>query len=265
MNKFFNDTKYAISWGILGLILVSLLTSSFLLTKTIKVIDGDAQYPNTISVTGTSEVVSIPDIATFNFSVIETSENVSSAQSMATEKTNKILDFISESGIEEKDIKTTNYNIYPKYEWIQPVCFSEFNCPRGENKLVGYEVNQTIHVKVRDTEKAGDILSGIGNLEVSNVSGLNFEIDDEESLQDEARTKAIENAKEKAKQLVKDLDVKLGDVVGFSEDMGYDQMYRTMESSAYGMGGDSIKSSPSIPTGENTISRTVYITYEIEG
>jgi len=268
MSKFFNDTKYAISWGILGIVILSVLGSVFLLTKTFSVlekIDNPQGYPNTISVTGLGEIVTIPDIATFNFSVVETSEDVSSAQSLATEKTNKVLDFLTESGIEENDIKTTSYNVYPKYEWIQPVCISEINCPRGENKLVGYEVNQTIRVKVRETENAGGILSGIGNLEVSNVSGLNFEVDDEETLKAEARSMAIDDAQEKAQKLADDLGVKLGDAMNFNEDMGYDMPYRSFdESSAYGMGGDSFKASPRIPSGENTITRTVYITYEIK-
>jgi len=265
MNKFFNDTKYAISWGILGLLLVSLLTSVFLLAKTSQVLDNDGQFPNTISVTGMGEVVSIPDVATFSFSVVEKSESVASAQSLATEKTNKIWAFLDKSEIDKKDLKTTSYNIYPKYEWIQPVCVTEINCPRGENKLVGYEVSQSISVKVRDTQKAGSILSGIGGFEVSNVSGLNFEIDDEESLKDEARSMAIKDAKEKAKQLAKDLGVDLEDIIGFSEDFGYEVPYRSYaESTNMDFGGES-KSSPQLPSGENTIKRTVYITYEIEG
>ena len=266
MNKFFNDTKYAISWGILGLLLVSLLTSAFLLAKTSQVLDNDGDFPNTISVTGVGEVVSVPDVATFSFSVVEKSESVTSAQSLATEKTNKILAFLEDSEIDENDLKTTSYNIYPKYEWIQPICITEINCPRGENKLVGYEVSQSVRVKVRDTQKAGDILSGIGSFEVSNVSGLNFEIDDEDSLKEEARSIAIKDAKEKAEKLAKDLGVDLEEIIGFSEDFGYEQpMYRSYaETADFGFGGE-MNSSPQLPTGENTIKRTVYITYEIEG
>ena len=265
MNKFFNDTKYAISWGILGLLLVSLLTSAFLLAKTSQVLDNDGDFPNTISVTGVGEVVSVPDVATFSFSVVEKSESVTSAQSLATEKTNKILAFLEDSEIDENDLKTTSYNIYPKYEWIQPICITEINCPRGENKLVGYEVSQSVRVKVRDTQKAGDVLSGIGSFEVSNVSGLNFEVDDEESLKAEARSMAIDDAKEKAEKLAKDLGVDLDDIIGFSEDSGYSQPYERsyMESVSFdSMGGAS--ASPKIPTGENTITKTVYINYEIK-
>jgi len=266
MNKFFNDTKYAISWGILGLLLVSLLTSVFLLAKTSQVLDSNGDFPNTISVTGTGEVVSIPDVATFSFSVVESSESVASAQSLATEKTDKIFTFLDESEIDENDLKTTSYNIYPKYEWIQPFCISEINCQRGENKLVGYEVSQSISVKVRDTQKAGDILSGIGSFEVSNVSDLNFEIDDEDSLKEEARSMAIKDAKEKAELLARDLGVNLKEIIGFSEDFGYEQpMYRAYaETADFGFGNE-MRSAPQLPVGESTINRTVYITYEIEG
>jgi len=265
MNRFFTDTKYAISWGILGLLVVSLLTGVFLLAKTSQVLGEDGQFPNSITVTGTGEVVSIPDVATFNFSVIESSDNVSLAQALSTEKTNKILDFLKESDVNDNDLKTTNYSVYPKYEWIQPVCITVTNCPRGENKLVGYEVNQTVRVKVRDTENAGKILSGIGDFQVSNVSGLNFEIDDENALKEQARSIAIKDAKEKAKKLAKDLGVDLDGIISFSEDFGYDQPYMSYaESADFGFGGE-LKSSPQLPSGENTITKTVYITYEIEG
>jgi uncharacterized protein YggE len=157
MNRFFSDTKYAISWGILGLLVVSLLTSVFLLVKTSEVVDDTREYPNSITVTGIGEVVSVPDVATFNFSVVETSESVATAQALATDKMNKVIAYLEEQGVEEADIKTTGYNVYPKYEWIQPVCISEINCPRGTNELVGYEVNQSISIKVRDTQKAGDL------------------------------------------------------------------------------------------------------------
>jgi|AntRauTorckE6833_2_1112554.scaffolds.fasta_scaffold00714_13 uncharacterized protein YggE len=265
MNRFFTDTKYAISWGILGLLVVSILTSAFLLAKTGQVLDDDEEFPNSIMVTGYAEVVAVPDIATFSFSVVEASENVSSAQELATEKANNVIDFLAEQGIEENDIKTTSYNVYPKYEWIQPVCISEIGCPRGSNELVGYEVSQSIRVKVRDTQQAGDLLSGIGSFEVSNVSGLNFEVDDEESLKAEARSMAIDDAKEKAEKLAKDLGVDLDDIIGFSEDSGYSQPYERsyMESVSFdSMGGAS--ASPKIPTGENTITKTVYINYEIK-
>ncbi len=263
MNRFFNDIRFALSWGILSLVVVCLFVAIFLVSKTF--VDNDAQnYPKTISVSGKGEVISIPDIASFNFSIIESSENVSSAQALATEKANKVLDFLKKSGVEEKDLKTTGYNIYPKYEWIQPQCFSEINCPRGENKLVGYEVNQTISVKVRDTEKAGELLSGIGNFNVSNVSGLNFQVDDEDAVIEQARVLAIEDAKDKAKKLTKSLGVKLGDVVGFNEDSGFYPQARFMEASFdEGLGGG-ISASPQIPTGENTIIRTVYIIYELD-
>lgn len=267
MNRFFSDTKYAISWGILGFLVVAVLGSAFLLTKTFSEfgkIENPQGYPTTISVTGEGEAVAVPDVATFTFSVVETSEDVASAQELATEKSNEVLSYLKEAGIEDKDIKTTNYDVYPKYEWIQPVCISEINCPRGQNELVGYEVSQTVKIKVRDIERAGDLLSGIGSFNVSRVGSLGFEVDDEDALVAEARSKAISDAKEKAKVLAKELGVKLGDVMGFSENTGYDgPMYRMEE--AYGLGGDAMKSSaPQIPAGENSFLRTVYITYEIK-
>lgn len=267
MNKFFNDTRYAISWGVLSLILLAVLGSAFLLTKTFSEIDKmeyPQGYPNTITIEGQGEAVSIPDVATFSFSVVESSESVSSAQKLASDVFNKIFDELKKSNIEEKDIKTLSYNVYPKYQWIQTECLSVFNCPGGRNELIGYEVNQTVKIKIRDTQKAGDILSSIGDLGVSNISGLNFEIDDKSKVENEARQKAIENANQKAMALSKDLGIKLGDVMSFSESNG--PLYMDSAYPAYGFGGaESLsKASPVLPSGENTTIKTVYISYEIK-
>jgi uncharacterized protein YggE len=264
-NRFFNDTKFAISAGIAGALVVFVCLAVFLIAVTLKTLDNNGVYPsNVVSINGEGEVFAIPDIASFSYTVSEVSEDVESAQKIATEKNNKILALLKENVIEEKDIKTLSYNIYPKYEWRNTACIPGTICRGGENVLIGQEVNQTIQVKVRDTEKAGNILSLVGKENVSNVSGLNFSIDDEDVLKDEARALAIEDAKSKAEKLAKQLDVKLKRVISFSEDQGdYGYQYggEMMKSSVMMDGGFS--ATPELPAGENRISSRVYITFEI--
>jgi len=121
-----------------------------------------------------------------------------------------------------------------------------------------------MEVKVRDLAKAGELLTGIGEVGVSNVSGLSFMIEDEDNVKNEAREQAIKEAREKAKELAKQLDVSLVRIVSFNEGGNYPIYYsRVATPEAYGMGGDA-KAVPDIPTGENRIISNVTIVYEIK-
>lgn len=218
---------------------------------------------NTISVSGQGEAFAVPDIATFTVGVTEEAETVEEAQTAATEKINNIIDALEEEGIEERDIQTTNYNVYPRYEYQQNTAEPGFRPPEGQRVLVGFEVSQSLRVKVRDTESAGQILSRVGSLGATNVSGLSFTIDDEDAIKREAREKAITDAKEKAQQLADDLEVGLVRIVGFNESGGGypEPMYRATLDSAVGMGG--AESAPQLPTGENKVTSNVNLVYEI--
>lgn len=243
-----------------------LITTIFMVFKTITAYKESAfvglEGQSTITFTGKGEVFAIADVATFNFSVVETSSTVAKAQEASAEKINAIMNYLKEQGIEEKDIKTANYNVYPKYEWRRTtVCEGGF-CPDGKNVLVGYEASQTITVKVRDTEKSGTLLTGVGGLGASNISGLTFSIDDEEAVKREARKLAIEDAQNKAEQLAKDLDVKLVRIISFSESGDY-PIYAYDKAMGMGIGGGEAVS-PQVPVGENQIISNVSITYQIK-
>src|SRR3989344_614216 len=97
------------------LALVSVATFFFLMKANKNI---DAYDRSTITVTGTSERFLAPDIARLYFGVQEEGKTVSEAQDKVKEKMNKALDFLKEQGVEEKDIRTTNYNISPKYEYF---------------------------------------------------------------------------------------------------------------------------------------------------
>ncbi len=184
--------------------------------KAYRYIGGGVPISNTITVSGEGEVFAVPDIASFTFSVTEENKVAAEAQRVASQKVNSALAFLKEKGIEDRDVKTTGYNLYPLYDYTQKPC-TQFSCPPGERVLRGFEVSQTVSVKVRTTDEAGDILAGIGEIGVSQVSGLDFTIDDDESLKSEARKSAIKNAKERADALAEDLDVRLVRIVSFSE------------------------------------------------
>lgn len=230
--------------------------------KSYNYIGRDISSTNTISVSGKGEIVAKADIASLTFSVIEESPNVSDAQNRAARKINDIIKFLKSGGVEEKDIKTVSYNIYPRYNYIKLSGKAIFPLVKDNRVLIGYEVNQSIEVKVRKIDSAGSILSGIGNLGANNVSGLNFSVDEEYKLKKEARDLAIEDAKENAKALAKSLGVKLVRIINFSES-GHFPIYMekfSADAGSLGMGGGPI---PEIPSGENQITSQVNIVYEI--
>ncbi len=225
---------------------------------------GSGKTPSaTIQVTGMGEKFAKPDIAEFSFTVESEASTVQKAQTTVTDLTAKAKDFLNKNGVEDKDIKTTNYSIYPRYEYraASQVLCTEFGCPSGQTRvLAGYDVAQSFTIKVRDIEETGTLLGGLGELGITNLGGVTFSIDEEDDLLAEARAEAIDKAREKAKVLARDLGVDLVRVVSFQEGGSYTPypvMYAALDSATGG------KASPEIPTGETTISSSVTIIYEI--
>lgn len=224
----------------------------------------------TINVDGYAEVQAVPDVGAFHFTVESENVDVAAAQEEASEKINQIMTYLKDEGsVEEKDIKTTGYNTYPRYEYEARSCIG-FDCDR-ERVLKGYVVSQSVSVKVRDTGKAGELIAGVGGKGVTNMSGLSFEVDDLDSKKEEARLLAIADAKEKGKRLAEELGVRLGDIVSFND--GGDGGYYPMPYMARGgeMAMDmaveesvSKNIAPEISVGEDTITTRVTITYKIK-
>lgn len=251
--------------GTFGILIIFLAVLSIKEIKSIGYIGKDFPISNTISVNGKGESISVPDIATFSFSVSETAKTVAEAQTKATDNINAALKAVKGAGVAEKDIKTTSYSINPHYEYQDGVCTTVGYCRPGKSILTGYDVAQSVEVKVRDLAKAGAIFSTIGALNVQNVNGLSFAIDDIEKVKADARAKAITDAKTKAQELANQLGVRIVKIISF-----YDSSNQ-VNPIAYGMGGDmmTLKASaapvaPEIPVGEDKIVSNVTITYEIE-
>jgi len=218
----------------------------------------------TISVAGEGEVLALPDIGQFSFAVRAEGKDAVEAQENSAEGINAIIAYLDETGVDEKDIKTQNYSLNPKYRYEERVCVSNQFCPPGERVIDGYEVYQNVSVKVRDLDNAGALISGVGENGATNISSLQFTIDDETALKAEARAEAIADAKTQAEVLAKDLGMRLDRIVGFYE--GGEEYYPQNER-AYALDsseGSSIKSAPSLPVGENEIRSNVTITYQLK-
>lgn len=210
------------------------------------------EYVRTINVSGQGKIFAKPDIGQVDLSVVTEAEAVAKAVSDNNEKMNKINQAMKEMGVKEDDLKTASYNINPKYKY-----------DKGQSSIIGYEVNQTLQVKIRDLSKASQILEKAASSGANQVGSLTFTFDDQEKLKAEARAKAIEQAKTKAKEMSSALGIKLGKITGFNE-------YSVDGNSGafYGIGGAEGKGgavvAPQIQAGQNEIIINVDLTYEVK-
>ncbi len=249
--------------GVMGLLIAFLAFLTIKEAKSIAYVGRSTDTVNTITVDGSGDAVAKPDIATFSFSVTETAQTVADAQAKATDKINAALKAVRDGGVADKDIQTTSYSINPHYDYQDGICTASV-CRPGKSVLNGYDVSQSITVKVRDLTKAGALFSSIGSTGVQNINGLSFAVDQPDAIQAAARAIAIQKAQAKAQELAKELGVSLGRIISFS-DTG--NVPRPM---LYGMGGDMAVSktaaaiAPEVPTGEQKVTSSVSITYEIQ-
>jgi uncharacterized protein YggE len=249
--------------GVLLLVFVIILISyySAATKEKIKQIEyiGKGNESNVITVSKKGTVYATPNLVKVSFSVITEKKNVGDALKDNSDKSTAVIEFLKNQGIEENDIKTTYFNIYPLYEWRKTDNDIDYSSS-GTRVLVGYEANQTIEVKIRDVQKVSDIIEGAVDAGANEVSNLSFIVENEESFKAQARTKAIIEAKAEAAQTAQTLGVKLGDIVGFTESAyyPYDSVKQLSSAEAYGAG------SSSISAGENKIEVTVNIVFEIK-
>ena len=223
-----------------------------------KYIGREIETQNTITVSATSEVYAKPDLGLISFSVVNEAKTAVEAMKQNTEKMNAVISAVKKQGVESKDLKTTNFSIYPRYEWQGRTGLPPY--PQGKRVLVGYEVTQSLEVKIRALGKIGEILETGTNAGANQVGNLQFTIDNEDELKKQARGQAIDEAKAKAQELASQLGLKLVRIVSFNEGSvtpPTPRFYAMDE--AVGMGG----AGPEIETGENKIQVTVTITYEI--
>ncbi len=242
---------------VLGFTAISLLAYTYSAIQQGKA----ARIPASISVSGVGEVNVIPDIATFTLSAHAEAIEPTVAQEGAAQTANAITAYLKENGIAEVDINTTNYTLSPQYDYTSGC--REGACTPNSPRLIGYVVDQTIQVKVRDTKKAGELIFGVGTHGAKNISSISFTVDDSQKAKADARTKAVADAREKARQLADSLGVRLTRLTSFYEDQGYPYAYQGGMMDDGVMVAKSASVTPEISGGQNTITSTVSLTYEI--
>ena len=234
-----------------------LLTGSFyLLTAGInkmqefKFIGLPQKYVNTVSVSADGKVTAVPDILKASFGYTATKKSVADAQKETVDKMNAFMAVLKNKGVEDKDIRTTQYDIYPQYDYVD-----------GRQSLSGYTVTQSIEVKFRKFEDVSSILTLAADNALNQVGNLQFTFDDMEKYLQEARLKAIAAAKDKAAILASQANISLGKVINFYEN-GPLPYYDSFGDKG-GMGGGGLAATPQISAGSNEITVSVSLTYEV--
>ncbi len=231
----------------------------FLLAETVQVvktIGKPTPATNTIVVSGKGSAFAVPDIAVINYSIKKTEPTVLKAQTEETKTENAVSAFLKKQKIADKDVRTTSYSTRPHYEYNK--CGNFMRCTP---KISGYDVTQSVEVKIHNLSIVSAVLGGLGDLGVTNFSGPSFKVDDPTVVEAQARGTAIAKAKEKAQVLAKQLGVRIVRITKYTETPQifpvYNRLMTTGSSSA------PTPVTPTIPKGQNEYKVQVSVTYEI--
>ncbi len=214
---------------------------------------------DTFTVNGHGEMTAIPDLAILNAGLETTAKTPSEAQKENTEKMNNFLAKVKTLGIEEKDRKTIEYSIYPKYEYIRELNGAD------KQQITGYTVRNQVELKIRKLDSLSNVFALFGEHGLNQVGSLTFTIDDDKALKQQALEKALDEAKIKAQSIARTAGFRLGTIVSFSEQGAYPPM----PYAAYGMGGEaaydmkSVQIAPTTERGSTMINSDVMVTYQI--
>jgi uncharacterized protein YggE len=206
----------------------------------------------TLSVTGNGQAYLAPDIAYINVGVHTEKPTAAEAVAENTTQTQTVIDAIKKFGIDAKDIRTTNFSIWPtdKYDPAS-------GAPTGEKT---YSVDNTVYVTVRDLDKLGDLLDTVVTAGANNVNSVQFDVADKDAALKTARADAVKDGQAKAKELAEASGLSLGEIqsIGFSDSVPYPIFD--------GKGGGAAADAASVPIqpGQLTFTVTVNITYVLK-
>ncbi len=239
------------AWMIKLLALLSIFLLILLCVNQLKIIRGESQL---MSVTATGKAESVPDLATVVIGVVSDGVEASAVKDMNNQKANSAINFIKQLGIADKDIQTTGFYLSPKYDYSN-----------NQNKIIGYQANQTITVKVRNinesTAQLQKIIDGAVTNGANELRGVTFSFEDDLTLSDVARKRAIDNAMKKAQNIATDAGLRLGRVVNVMTSSSGDVM--PMMNRAVAMVAKSPAANSNIEPGNQEVLETVTVVFKV--
>ncbi|MFA4835385.1 MAG: SIMPL domain-containing protein [Dehalococcoidia bacterium] len=208
-----------------------------------------------LTVSGQGKVTAVPDLATLSLGIEAEAATVSEARAQAAAAMDKAMASLKSSGIVEKDIQTSQFSIYPVKKWDKDT---------EQEILVGYRVTNMVNAKLRELQKAGQIIDSVAQAggDLTRIQGISFTVEDPTRFEDQAREKALADAKAKADQIARLTGVTLGKPISISESGGFTPPYPMVF--AQKVEGAGFDAATSISAGEQEISVSVQIVYEID-
>ena len=205
----------------------------------------------TLNVNGIGTSNLTPDIAYIYIGVHNEGATASEVVSANKVQTNAVLDALKKAGVEDKDLRTTNFSIYPSQQY-------DVN---GKSTGTTYMVDNTVYVTVRNLDGLGSLLDDTIAAGANSINSIQFDVADKTAAVKEARAKAVEDAKTQAKELADAAGISLGGIQSISF---YDNSPVPMAAGKGGGGGAMADTAVSIQPGQLTISVSVSITYDIK-
>ena len=203
----------------------------------------------TITVTGQGSVSAEPDMATISMGVGHNAKTAQEAMDVVGQKINAMLVSLKESGVEAKDVQTSQISLYPM--WSDP----ERN---NQTNVIGFSSNVTLSVILRDLDMVGTVLAEVVRVGGNNFHGVNLGLQDTSGLEADARALAVKDALAKAGQLADAAGVDILGIVSISE--GGSQSFPSARMAEYAMASDAMQ----VARGETSVNQTVTVIVEIE-
>lgn len=204
-------------------------------------------------VTGEGKATAVPDIAKVTAGIQESGSSLTEVQNSVNKKSQSLTSALKKLGIEDKDIKTSSYNIYPQSDY-------QTNPP----KITGYQVSINYEITIRNIDQINSVLTTVTGTGANLVGSVSFDLSDtaRQKAMGEARQEAVSQAKENADSLAKASGVTLGKIINISESQGSAPRPIPLTVNAVGSSEKSI-TQPEIQPGTTEIDLTISLSYEV--
>ena len=216
-----------------------------------------AQDSGTISISGLGEVVAAPDTAFITSGVTTQGATAREALDANTKAMAELIETLKAAGIEARDIQTSGFSVNPNYVYSDARDANGYQLPP---KINGYQVYNTVNVRVREMAKLGSVLDKAVTVGANTINGVSFAVADPSPLYDEARKMAFSDARRKAELYATAAGEDLGELRNISESQGYSQPQPYMMRAV----ADAAAAPVPIEGGELTFQINVQVTWDFE-
>ena len=203
--------------------------------------------PAAISVTGEASVSVPPDLAQVDGGVTSDGKTAREASDANNAAMGKVLLALKGAGIDEKDYQTSRLSLQPQYAPNRS----------GPSPVVGYRASNRVTIRVRDITKVANVIDVLVGAGANEVGGINFMVSQASKLLDDAREKAVADARRKADIYARAAGVTLGEPLSISEEGSSVPLYRGKMAAPMAAGAQ-------VAQGEETLSVTVSVTWAIK-